>query len=479
MKKLLNLILSLKGWFTIVLLVVFIVSGCQDRTNLTGPAPKSGSADLSRYVSIGNSITAGYQSGALYQSAQEYSYGNLIAQQVNSNYAIPFISDPGLGGRIEVQSFNPATGTLDLTIDTKTGAPINSSYPNSYNNLGVPGAVTYDVLNATSTATSASQSPYFNIILRNKGSQFTQAKSLNPTFLTLWIGNNDVLGYATSGGTSPASPTDANTFQYLYSVLGDSIASLGAKVVVANIPDVTAIPYFTTVGPAMAEEIPWAILKAEGSPGLFYQIHGNNSVDGTFAFADSADLATGNVLITLTGSTYAPLLGTATGKFYRDNGFKVLPVGIDTTQPFGFSPVNPWPDALILDPSEIVTAKTATQAFNSTIAAVANSQGFGIVDINSFFNSIAATGIVENGIGFSTAFFVGGLFGLDGVHPTSRGQAIIANEFLKVINNKFGASYSLVNVASIPGSIVLAKQNLLSKKILPHFNTAYFNHLLY
>lgn len=181
----------------------------------------------------------------------------------------------------------------------------------------------------------------------------------------------------------------------------------------------------------------------------------------------------------MTGSTYAPLLGTATGKFYRDNGFKVLPVGIDTTQPFGFSPVNPRPDALILDPSEIVTAKTATQAFNSTIAAVANSQGFGIVDINSFFNSIAATGIVENGIGFSTAFFVGGLFGLDGVHPTSRGQAIIANEFLKVINNKFGASYSLVNVASIPGSIVLAKQNLLSKKILPHFNTAYFNHLLY
>jgi len=481
MKKLLNLILFLKEWTAVVLLVVFIVSGCQDRTNLTGPSSKSGNADLSRYVSIGNSITAGYQSGALYQSAQVYSYGNLIAQQVNSNYSIPFISDPGLGGRIEVQSFNPATGVINLTVNSNVGAPINSNYPSSYNNLGVPGAVVYDVLNATSSTTCASYlvggsaNQYFDIILRGKGSQYAQAKGLKPSFVTLWIGNNDVLGFATSGGTSPSTPTDAGKFQGLYTLLGDSIASMGAKVVVANIPDVTALPYFTTVGPLMAQKIPWTYIHSKGSPGLFYQAHGNTSASLTYA--DSAALASYKVLITLPASNYTGLLGDTTGLYYHLIGATV-PTGIIVTQPFGFSPYNPWPDALILDPAEITTAETFTFEFNSTIAGVASSQGFGLVDINSFFNSIASGGLVENGIGFSTAFFVGGLFSLDGVHPTNRGQAIIANEFLKVINSKFGASYSLINVDAIPASIVLAKRSMFFKGIYPHFAPGAFKHLL-
>jgi hypothetical protein len=473
MKKFFNFILP-------VFAAVIILYGCQDRTDLTGPSSKSGSADLSVYVSIGNSITAGYQSSALYQSAQVYSYGNLIAQQVNSGYAIPLISDPGIGGQIQVKSFNMATGTLTLTTLGSTGTPLNLAYGKAYNNLGIPGAVTYDVLHATSSATSAggSSNPFFDLILRGKGSQFTQAKSLKPTFVTLWIGNNDVLGFATSGGTSPASPTDATSFDRLYIALGDSLATLGAKVVVANIPDVTAIPYFTTVGPVMAEGIPWAFLKAAGAPGMFYQVHGNNTADATFAYADSAMLAGGTVLITLTGSTYASLLGQKTGQYYRDYHI-AIPLGIDTTQAFGFSPLNPWPDALILDPNEITTAKTATTSFNASIASVANAKGFGLVDINSFFNSIALHGFYENGIGFSAAYFTGGLFSLDGVHPTSRGQAVIANEFLKVINSKFGASYSLVNVASIPASINLAKRSVFSKGNFPHFDPGSFKHLLY
>jgi lysophospholipase L1-like esterase len=476
MKKFFNFILP-------VFIAVIIFYGCQDRTDLTGPSAKSGSADLSVLVSIGNSLTAGYQSNALYQSSQVYAYGNLIAKEVNSNYAMPLIADPGIGGRIEVKSFNEATGDLQLVVDNKVGSPLNTSYTNSYNNLGIPGAVTYDVLNATSSATSAggSSNPFFDLILRGRGSQFDQAKSLKPTLITLWIGNNDVLGFATSGGTKPSAPTDAQIFSQLYGQLGASIASLGAKVVVANIPYVTAIPYFTTVGPVMARQIPWAFLRAQTPvpvPGMFYQVHGNTSADLTFAYADSTALATGGVLIILPASSYASLLGNTTGAYYQQTG-QPVPAGIDVSQPFGFSPLNPWPDALILDPDEIATAKTATDNFNSTIALVASANGFGLVDINSFFNSIAANGIVENGVGFSTAFFVGGLFGLDGVHPTSRGQAIIANEFLKVINNKFGASYPLIDVASIPGSIVLAKKSINGVQIKPHFQPGALKNILF
>ncbi|MHB1686010.1 MAG: SGNH/GDSL hydrolase family protein [Ignavibacteriaceae bacterium] len=481
MKKILNLILT-------VLFTVIVFTGCQDRTDLTPPSapnPKSGSADFTRYVSIGNSITAGYQSGALFQSGQVYAYGNLIAQQTGTSFAMPLISDPGIGGRMKVASLNPFT----ISYDPSSGTPTNLTYPAPYNNMGIPGALVYDVLNATSSTTCASYvfgnpatrnpNPFFNIILRGKGSQFSQTKLLHPTFITIWIGANDVLGYATSGGFSPSSPTPTPIFQFLYSQMADSIASLGAKVVVANIPDVTSIPFFTTVGPMMALKTPWSTLKLLGVPGLVYQKHGETIASGV---ADSTALLTGGVLLTLQGSSYASLIGKPTGQFYRDNHYPALPPGIDTTKPFGFHPQNPWPDALILDPSEIQTAQGSTQAFNATISAIAAAKGWGVVDIYSIFNQMRANdftgGTMVNGIDFFTFYVKGGLFTLDGVHPSAQAQGIIANAFLTVINQKFSSNYPLINVATLPSSLILAKRSALLSQY-PYFEQGSFKHLLF
>jgi hypothetical protein len=375
---------------------------------------------------------------------------------------MPLISDPGLGGQIQVHSLFP---NLVLVQQPSSGVPLNINYAAPYNNLGIPGALLYDVLNAKDSLTCASNifagspNPLFNLILRNIGTQFQEAKLLHPTFVTCWIGNNDVLGYATSGGFSPNAPTPTGTFQALYSQLGDSLASLGAGVVVANIPDVTDIPFFTTVGPLLAQGTPWT---SHGIPGLFYQKHGVSSPNPT-VFADSADLASLKVMITLVGQNYAGLLGTPSGKWYRDNHYPGLPPGIDTTKPFGFYPTNPWPDALILDADEIVTAKSTTDAYNASIAAIASAKGFGLVDINSvfsniFFKSITQGGVMMNGVNFNAFFITGGLFSLDGVHPTSQGQGLIANEFLKVINAKFRSTFPLVNLSTIPGSLNFGKR---------------------
>jgi lysophospholipase L1-like esterase len=462
--------------YLLIIIIITLTTGCKDRSEITSPSPQSGTADFTKYVAIGNSITAGYQSSSLFQDAQIYSFGNLIAQQVNTSYAIPLIANPGIGGQLYVHSFS-ATGAdiRQLPSVSVPGGLLNLQYPAPYNNLGVPGAVLWDVLNAKSSTTCASYllsstptpNPYFDIVLRptsGLGTQFQQARLQNPTFITLWIGNNDVLGYATSGGFSPSSPTNTATFQALYNQLGDSIASLGAKVTVANIPDVTTIPFFTTIGPLMAMEIPWAHVKLLGSPGLFYQKHAVTLPDPT-AFTDSIHLAKLQVLITLTGQTYASLIGTTTGQWYRDNKYPSLPAGIDTTKPFGLHPQNPWPDALILDPSEIQTAESATALFNQTISNVASAKGFGLVDFNSIFKSIFITSITSGGDVYygaelSSFFITGGLFSLDGVHPSSRGQGLIANEFLKVINAKYGSNFPLVNLARIPGSILLGKKNI-------------------
>ena len=455
--------------------LLLAVSGCEDRTDLTppsAPSPISGNANLTRFVTLGNSLTAGYQSGSLYKGAQIYSYGNLIAGQVGTTFEQPIISEPGSPGRLEIISIDPFT----IKTISGIGQPVNSNYAAPFNNLGIPGAVLHDMLDTTDFNTKSIErgNPFFNVVLRKKvygSSAFNQAKNLNPTLVTCWIGNNDVLGYATSGGFKPEAPLETATFDALYTQLGSALASLGCQVVVANIPDVTVIPFFNTVGPQVA-----AIMSSLGIPAIVYEKHGE--ITGT-GVVDAASLLNGSVLFTLTGSTYASLIGRPTGQWYRDNNYPALPPGIDTTKLFGLDPSNPYPDALVLDNSEIAVAKQATSDFNNIIASIASSNNFGLVDINAFLNNIKAShGIMIDGLEFTTEYVSGGIFSLDGVHPTSQGQAIIADEFIKVINSKFGGNIPRINVSTIPGSLTFA-QKLPRQNGFIIFSKDAFDHLLY
>lgn len=463
----------MKKILLVIIAITFIIAtGCQDRTELTAPVAKNpnlGSVNFTKLVSIGNSITAGYQSGSLFASAQEYSFGNILAKQVGASYVQPLYSDPGSAGRIEVVSLTPFVTKTNTT----SGSPINLTYQLPYNNLGVPGAALYDILVAKNSQTSVTgNNPFFDLVLRNIGTEYQQAKMLQPTFITFWIGNNDVLGYATSGGKSPY--TTAAVFDPLYRLTADSIASIGAKVAVASVMDVTVIPFFNTVGPQLAMGVAFTKL---GLPGLFYAKH--NEATGTLA--DSLSLLTGKVLITLKASAYTAYLGLPSGKFYKDNNVTALPVGVDTTKPFGMHPQNPIPDALVLDADEIVLARGLTQSYNTTIKTVAEEKGFVYVDVNAALLAIRAKdftgGTIINGIKFKTTFVEGGIFSLDGVHPTSQGAAIITNEFIKAINTKYTTSIPLVDVSTIPASLTFGKKVSGYKDLSKYFDINAFKDL--
>ncbi len=437
----------------IILLPLMMFFGCKERTDLTGPQTVSGQADFSRFVTIGNSLTAGYQSSALFESSQMYSIGNLIAQQTGTDFVQPIITDPGIGGQLKIVSLDPFVTTQVQDQGTFT----NPDYPKPYNNLGIPGIVLADITQ-TSTQNSYSHSPFIDLVLRGMGTQLEQALSLNPTMVTFWLGNNDVLGFATSGGASPSAPTDPNTFGFIYRQVTDALAASGTKVVVANIPDVTSIPFFTTVGPMFVQSL-------QGTPvqGFYYQKHGQ--YNGTAA--SISQLTNYSMLFTLISQSYLSYFGHPSGKFYRDHNVDITPLinfGIlDTTQAFGLSEKNPIPDALVLDTDEIQTAEQATASFNASIAAAVarHSSQFALADVNGLLKMVRASdasgGTELYGVNFSTMFVTGGLFSLDGVHPTSRGYAVLANEFLKAVNNKFNADYPMIDVTTIPGSLYFAK----------------------
>src|SRR5690606_32336363 len=156
---------------------------------------------------------------------------------------------------------NPAPARLEGTPTTE----ITNKLTGSFNNMGVPGAKSFHLLapgygNPAGIPIGAAN-PYFARFASSESATVIgDAASQNPTFFTLWIGNNDILGYATSGGsgvdqTGNMDPstygsndiTDPNVFAAVYSQQVDALTQNGAKGVLLNIPEVTAIPYFTTV----------------------------------------------------------------------------------------------------------------------------------------------------------------------------------------------------------------------------------------
>lgn len=429
--------------------------GCSDSAP-NGPVASLGSVTVKKYVAVGNSLTAGYQSAGLYQSAQVYSYPNLIAQQLTKagasigSFEQPYYSDPGTpdavtgkASRMEIISLvGPVIAPKGLT----PGQPTNTALARPYDNLGIPGIPLASFLDETNFTKNA----LVDLVLRSAGglpkSVFKQTVALLPDLMTFWLGANDVLGYATTGGTSPAAPTPTATFTALYTQAITTLkASLpNVKLVVANIPDVKAIPFFNTVGPAVAAKIGALGLK------LYYQKAGESGVASGQTSLTEANAP----LLTLAGMTYAAYLGQPTGLFYRANGIPyavVHALGIDTTKPFGFHPQNPWPNALVLDADEQNACTAAITAFNATIASVAAANGAAVVDFFTFFNNVARNGYSIAGEDYTTAYIEGGLFSLDGVHPSSRGYGIVANEYIKVMNSKFGMSIPLVDISQIPG----------------------------
>jgi hypothetical protein len=386
--------------FLLALLVLFSLwIGCKKDDDTTGPPPAPAPTDygnltnkLSRYVAIGNSITAGYQSAAVSGRDQVYSFPKLLANHVGAPLEQPLFKEPGVGSRQRLVSLTGPVIVSETSVFPTDPQPyVNTPPAGAYDNLGIPGAVLGDILNTTDYAAQANpprRNPFFLLVLRSSAigrNILAQARSRNPTFMTCWIGNNDVLGYATSGGLSgtnllpPAGtlPTEVSIFTGLYSQLLDSLkAIVDTNLVVANIPDVTSIPYFTTVGPSIRAALPAGI--------QFRYQRGTNrglSFDSTrFAEATAP-------LITLPGISYASLLGRATGKFYRDNNITTLPAGIDTTKPFGFHPQNPWPTALTLDAGEITIAQAAVTGFNSAIASLAAARRIAVVDANAVLRS--------------------------------------------------------------------------------------------
>lgn len=455
----------------------------------------SGTADFSTFVALGNSLTAGFSDGTLFAEGQDKSMPNIMAQQFalagGGTFTQPLIND-NVGGLLlgGVQIAGPR-----LIFDTVNQAPVPVSgtpttevsnvQPGPYNNMGVPGAKSFHLLangygNVAGVPTGAAN-PYFaRMASTPTASMLEDAMAMNPTFFTLWIGNNDVLSYATSGGagvdqneTGGLDPslygsndiTNTAVFASVYQTLLTALTSGGAKGVVANIPSVTDTPYFTTVPHNV---IPLDAATA-GAVNAAYATY-NGGLDTAFGLgllsAEERDRRkinftaspTNAVVIEDEDLTDLSGLGLPNYRQATADDLMVLPsssfIGTlaDPTNPLSVNGVAiPLADNWVLTPEEQTAIADATTAFNNTIDMVATSLNIPVFDANAFLNMVSSGGVPAGSTTINGTYVTGGAFSLDGVHPSPRGYAVAANEMIGIINATYGSTIPTVNPVDYTG----------------------------
>jgi len=406
-----------------VLGVLFAVTACNDEKLNRPFSATPVDALFNRYVSMGNSITAGFQSGGINDSTQSQSYAVLLARAMHAPFFTPLMNKPGCPP--------PYTNVFTQTRLGGGAAPpcalrkTQAIPPPFISNTAVPGARVNDVYE--NVAPTANQLTQFFL---GGLTQVQMARRAAPTFLSVWIGNNDVLGAATSsanaGDTTLITPIPV--FQARSDSLIDSVyvgmsPSGGILVGVAN---VTRIPYFSRGSTYFA-------IKAGLVP--------NAAFPPNFVVAANC----------------APPRG--------DSVLVPFPYGLPKIDSAAAIPAGTFtldcsvPQVVV--PEELVRLVGAVTAYNAKISGVATAQGWAYLDPNPVFDSIALAGSIP-AFPFAKRFDTGAInscagapakttpptapatpppFGLmfscDGVHPTAAAHRLIAQHIRTAVNTAY------------------------------------------
>jgi lysophospholipase L1-like esterase len=367
-----------------------------------------------RYVSMGNSITAGFQSGGINDSTQNQSYAVLLSRAMHSPFFVPALRRPGCPPpytnvftqtRLTPPGFPPSTSTSCYLRSIPNPAPPYIS------NTAVPGAEVIDIYNNLDTASNANTLTQF---LLGGLTQVQMVERAQPTFVSIWIGNNDVLGAATNstnGGDSTRITSVAN-FQARYSAMLDSVEAVNPEgAILIGVANVTAIPFFSQGSTY------WAIKN-----GL---VPGAPALPAAFTVSSNCALIASGIPGARGDSVLVPfpygaaLIGAAAAGASRN---------LDCADTV----------AAVVVPSELVKLVTAVTAYNAYISSQATARGWAYLNPNLTLDSLRlvptavapfpAIGAPCSANPFGTAF------SCDAVHPSAATHRLIANKLRLAIN---------------------------------------------
>src|SRR4051812_3503320 len=312
-----------------------------------------------RYVSIGNSITAGFQSAGINEITQSQSYAVLLAHAMRSPFYSPLLAFPGcpapydsvwskFGAPAPHRVNPPVPGGCALRKTVNPPAPFVSD-------VAVPGARVVDTYDNQTPSTNQ-----LTTLILGGLTQVQMMRRAGATFVTVWIGNNDVLGAAldTANAGNPALVTASTQFQTQYGHLLDSLEDAGiTKAVLIGVANVTLIPYF--VKGSKFFNVKYAGDSIPGPNAATKQLPANFLVN-----PNCAPPAGDSILVPFPN-------GAAVVAFARSQPGAT--VGVDCS------------DIHHVSPAEMANMVAAVTSYNTYIAAQATARGYVYIDPNALF----------------------------------------------------------------------------------------------
>jgi lysophospholipase L1-like esterase len=406
----------------------------QSIANIQNPA--NGGVLFQRYVALGNSITAGFQSNGILDSTEVRSYVNLLATRASiTRFGQPRLAGPGCP--------QPFPAPLTPAPAAPAGAPCGRVDVSAYTqNLAVPGVRIADLFVTPSNPTVAFQRLYG--LLTGGKSEVQAMLDARPTFVSVWIGNNDALSAALGGVLGPAAAgADSNltqlaSFQSSLNNLTTAIKQSGAQgaLLIGVVDAVTAAPLI--------------------QPGAYF-----------FLARDAAGKFNGKPVnancspVTALGAPNPLAANMVSFQIVTDANFPEI-----NCDPAAYPVGDPRRGVYLLDTAEQAVVRTRIAQYNAAISAAATANGWAYVDPNVVLGPLLATktsGRYQNvrkcqdlptattAAEFQAAVlnscpvqgptaapnFFGNLISFDGVHPSSAAHVILSQEFAKAINAKY------------------------------------------
>lgn len=379
-----------------------------------------GGAMAQTMVVVGDSLSAGYLNSSQNQKQQPRGFASVVADQAGIDLPLPLLNAPGIPSVLKLRR---GTGEILRASGVSTGR-VNPTV--QAHNLAVPGATAFHALALEpdfGAAPATRVQGLTNLVLGLPGvftgtlvSQVAWAQELEPEIVLLWVGGQDALLGLING--TDAAATDPHRFAKHFAGIMDAlVGNTNAKVMVANVPVVS--------------EIPFLVSRYEAAAFL--------GVDEGTLEAYLGIAQTDSVTLDALGPMAAALLGDPS-EFSNRSPETCFFIEAENV---GDPDSGVTCDDYILTAVEVAAVEAKADAYNTTIddLVASNSDVATLVDMRGFFASVTPFTVVD-GHQFLGTGYLGGIFSLDGIHPTFAAQALIGDEFIMRINDAYG--YELI-----------------------------------
>ncbi len=398
------------------ILILLSIAGCAPPT-INGPTLSMGEINTERYVAIGSDYTAGLSDYGVFEEGQRYSFPNLLAgqfQKIKMNAFNQAYIPKGLDSYWKINTpdslmnwdckGNSVFSFLEES--PASSSPFPPAYPGDYHNLGVPCIGLADVTK------KQIECPYLKRFSDTTISYLDLISIKKPSFFTLEMGFDDVWKYGTLGKES-ISPLE---FETNYRKLIQTLNTTTSKGVLLTIPYLTETPYFIASTAFFkdnktCEPIPYYLMTDKGE----VRLSGSND--------------------------YVSL-------YYIIRYLKKYPQ-------IGRSPSNPVPQYMVLDSAEYHALYERTTEYNNIIFNLGKEYKLPVCDLRKMVSTLRSKEIIEDGIHFSEEYIFGGFYTLDGYSFTPRGNAMLTNELIEIINQYYKAQIPYLNIMDFPAQSYL------------------------